>query len=48
MSSALAKKKIPQSREEMLEQTIDDIRGKFGQGSIMRLGDNAWTNVEVS
>ena len=47
MSSALAKKKIPQSREEMLEQTIDDIRGKFGQGSIMRLGDNARTNVEV-
>ena len=43
----MAKKKIPQSREEMLEQTIDDIRGKFGQGSIMRLGDNARTNVEV-
>lgn len=47
MSSALAKRKMPQTREEMLEQTIDDIRGKFGQGSIMRLGDNARTNVEV-
>ncbi len=43
----MAKKKTPQSREEMLEQTIDDIRGKFGQGSIMRLGDSARTNVEV-
>ena len=47
MSSALAKKRTPQSREEMLEQTVDDIRGKFGQGSIMRLGDSARTNVEV-
>ena len=43
----MAKKKVPQSREDMLEQTIDDIRGKFGQGSIMRLGDSARTNVEV-
>ena len=33
--------------DEMLEQTIEDIRGKFGQGSIMRLGDNAWANVEI-
>ena len=38
---------MPQTREEMLEQTIEDIRGKFGQGSIMRLGDNARANVEV-
>lgn len=27
------------TREEMLEQTIEDIRGKFGQGAIMRLGE---------
>ena len=47
MNLALAKKKVPQTREEMLEQTIEDIRGKFGQGSIMRLGDNARANVEV-
>lgn len=47
MNLALAKKKMPQTREEMLEQTIEDIRGKFGQGSIMRLGDNARANVEV-
>jgi recombination protein RecA len=43
----LSKKKIPQNREEVLEQTVEDIRGKFGQGSIMRLGENVKANVEV-
>jgi recombination protein RecA len=43
----LAKKRAPQSREEMLEQTIEDIRGKFGDGSIMRLGETVKNTVEV-
>jgi recombination protein RecA len=43
----LSKKKAPQNREEVLEQTLEDIRGKFGQGSIMRLGENVKANVEV-
>jgi recombination protein RecA len=30
----------PSTREEVLDKTLDDIRGKFGQGSIMRLGEN--------
>ncbi|MDR2180383.1 MAG: recombinase RecA [Synergistaceae bacterium] len=43
----MSKKKTPQNREEVLEQTLEDIRGKFGQGSIMRLGENVKANVEV-
>ena len=43
----MSKKKNPQNREEVLEQTLEDIRGKFGQGSIMRLGENVKANVEV-
>ncbi|NLL37554.1 MAG: recombinase RecA [Fretibacterium sp.] len=43
----MAKKKAPQTREEMLEQTIDEIRNKFGQGAIMRLGDNVLADVSV-
>lgn len=43
----MSKKKVPQTREEVLEAALDDIRGKFGQGSIMRLGENVKTNVEV-
>jgi recombination protein RecA len=43
----LAKKRTPQNREEMLEQTIEDIRGKFGDGSIMRLGETVKSTVEV-
>ncbi len=36
------------TREDILDQAIDDIRSKFGDGSIMRLGDhNSSTNVEV-
>jgi recombination protein RecA len=38
---------MPQTREEMLEQTIEDIRGKFGDGSIMRLGETVKSTVEV-
>ena len=43
----MAKKKNPQTREDILEQAIDDIRGKFGEGSIMRLGDPLKIQVEV-
>jgi recombination protein RecA len=43
----LGKKKTPQTREEILEQALEEIREKFGQGSIMRLGENAKANVEV-
>jgi recombination protein RecA len=43
----LSKKKAPQTREEILEQALAEIREKFGQGSIMRLGENTKANVEV-
>ncbi|MDR1977508.1 MAG: recombinase RecA [Synergistaceae bacterium] len=43
----MSKKKVPQTREEILEQALEDIREKFGQGSIMRLGENVKANVEV-
>ncbi|HCA41152.1 MAG TPA: recombinase RecA [Aminobacterium sp.] len=43
----MAKKKNPQTREDILEQAIDDIRSKFGEGSIMRLGDPFKEQVEV-
>ena len=33
---SMAKKKNPQPREDILELAIDDIRSKFGEGSIMR------------
>jgi len=43
----LAKKKTPQTREDVLELAIEDIRGKFGEGSIMRLGESFKSAVEV-
>ena len=44
---AKAAKKAPQSKEEILEAALDDIRSKFGEGAIMRLGDTAKKNVDV-
>jgi recombination protein RecA len=44
---SMAKKKNPQTREDILELAIDDIRSKFGEGSIMRLGDPFKVQVEV-
>ena len=41
------KKSSPQSREEVLEAALGDIRGKFGDGAIMRLGDTARKNIDV-
>lgn len=41
------KRKEALTREDILEQAIEDIRGKFGEGAIMRLGDSANASVEV-
>lgn len=40
-------KKAPVTREEILEQALTEIRGKFGDGAIMRLGDETPRAVEV-
>ncbi|MBR0070308.1 MAG: recombinase RecA [Synergistaceae bacterium] len=44
---AKAAKKPAQTREEILAEAIGDIRSKFGEGAIMRLGETAKKNVEV-
>ena len=41
----MAKKTV--TKEDVLEQALSDIRGKFGDGAIMRLGDEAQRTVEV-
>ncbi|MDL2298744.1 recombinase RecA [Synergistaceae bacterium OttesenSCG-928-D05] len=43
----MAKKKESVTREDILEQALDEIRSKFGEGAIMRLGDDARPAVEV-
>ena len=43
----MAKKKAAQTKEDVLELAIDDIRSKFGEGSIMRLGESFRAAVEV-
>jgi recombination protein RecA len=35
------------TREDILEQALEDIKGKFGDGAIMRLGDQTNVAVEV-
>ena len=45
---AKAVKKAAQTKEQILEEAIGDIRSKFGDGAIMRLGDTAKKNVDVS
>ena len=40
-------KKAPVTKEDILAQAIGEIRGKFGDGSIMRLGDEVLQAVEV-
>ena len=42
-----AKKTGQATREQILEDAIGDIRSKFGDGAIMRLGENAKKNVEI-
>jgi len=44
---AKAVKKAAQTREQILEEAIGEIRGKFGDGAIMRLGDQAKKNIDV-
>ncbi|MCX7828815.1 MAG: recombinase RecA [Thermanaerothrix sp.] len=43
----MAKRKEALTREDILDQAIDEIRSKFGDGAIMRLGDRALGQVEV-
>ncbi len=40
-------KKAAVTREDILEQALSEIRGKFGDGAIMRLGDEVQRAVEV-
>ena len=44
---AKAVKKAALTREQILEEAIGDIRSKFGDGAIMRLGDQAKKNIDV-
>lgn len=43
----MAKKKEAVTREDILEQALSEIKTKFGEGAIMRLGDEASPAVEV-
>lgn len=43
----MKKKAGTSTKEEVLELAIQDIRGKFGDGSIMRLGETVKAEVEV-
>ncbi len=40
-------KKSQMTREDILEEALKDIKGKFGDGAIMRLGDQTAAAVEV-
>ena len=42
-----AKKTGQSSRQQVLEEAIGEIRGKFGDGAIMKLGENAKKKIEV-
>ncbi|RKO66347.1 recombinase RecA [Desulfofundulus salinus] len=44
---ARAEKDKPATREEVLENALKGIRQKYGDGSIMRLGENPRMNVEA-
>ena len=44
---AKAVKKAPQTREQILEEAIGEIKGKYGDGAVMRLGDTANRDIEV-
>jgi recombination protein RecA len=43
----LAKKKEVVTKEEILEKAITDIKQKFGDGAIMKLGERTNMNVEI-
>lgn len=40
-------KKNALTREDILDQALNEIRSKFGDGAIMRLGDEVQQKVEV-
>ncbi len=40
-------KKTAQTKEQILEEAIGEIRGKFGEGAIMRLGETAKKNIDI-
>ncbi|MFP4482602.1 MAG: recombinase RecA [Thermovirgaceae bacterium] len=43
----MAKRKNSMTREDVLEQAMSDIKGKFGDGAIMRLGEGTSEVVDV-
>lgn len=43
----MAKKKEAMTKEEVLEKAITDIKQKFGDGAIMRMGERTNMNIEV-
>lgn len=43
----MAKKKEAVTKEEVLDKAITDIRQKFGDGAIMKLGERTNMNIEV-
>lgn len=43
----MAKRKNSMTREDVLEQAMSDIKSKFGDGAIMRLGDESREAVDV-
>lgn len=47
MAAEKKKEKKALTREDVLAQAIDNIRDKFGDGSIMRMGDQNITSVDV-
>ena len=36
------------TREDILEQALEDIKGKFGDGAIMRLGENLGSRLDMA
>jgi recombination protein RecA len=43
----MAKRKNPMTKEDVLEQAVSDIKSKFGDGAIMRLGEGTTEVVDV-
>ncbi|MDR1917222.1 MAG: recombinase RecA [Synergistaceae bacterium] len=43
----MAKRKEPVTKEEILDKAITDIKQKFGDGAIMKMGERTNMNIEV-
>jgi recombination protein RecA len=43
----VAKKKEPATKEEILDKAITDIKQKFGDGAIMKMGERTNMNIDV-